>query len=352
MSLLNAAKNWAPFKINALGIITLVGADPLRASLARLVPSKFEYLPLFASQIFVDNTITASVPGFTLYNITDGILSTDLSTWWARWLLCQEITFNTTKFDIDSIDKPRSSSTIIWIVTIVASLLANACLIVVPFLMGDWYGLAASVSLIATTLTRNYMLVSLRQSVDRLVSRADNQATPVKLLLVLPSNRMVTIYTTRGITTEVLLTEATPSNERLYSLARVMTWIASGILVVCLGSACLAVQLIIISTTVGATVAVTQQVGCDEHHIGTKLEIKQRVHEGGESRKHVYVQLDLNAEQEAALLSWHFMPMEYNKHWWTAYRGLVEEYREDTAKSERVTTNGNEGETGSREGSS
>ena len=57
-------KNWSPFKIDALGIVTLLGADAVRKSLGRLVYSPFEYLPLLAGHIFADNSVMEPIPGF------------------------------------------------------------------------------------------------------------------------------------------------------------------------------------------------------------------------------------------------------------------------------------------------
>lgn len=38
-----------------------------------------------------------SMPGFTLYNMTDGIKGVDVTGWFCRWLLSQHLTW---KFDI------------------------------------------------------------------------------------------------------------------------------------------------------------------------------------------------------------------------------------------------------------
>jgi hypothetical protein len=86
-------ETWAPFKIDVLGIVTLLGADSLRRAVARLVFSpSAEYLPLLAAHIIADNSIADAVPGFVLYSITDGTKATDLSAWWTRWLLSQRLT--------------------------------------------------------------------------------------------------------------------------------------------------------------------------------------------------------------------------------------------------------------------
>jgi hypothetical protein len=184
MPVLKGAKDWAPFKIDALGIVTLFAADSVRQSISRLVPNGIaEYLPLLATQIIADNTIADSVPGFTLYNITDGILATDLSAWWTRWLLCQNLNWHTTTLHVYALPKQRP----LWTTTSVAMLCYNivmdAALIVIPVLLGDWYGFAASVGLVVTVVARSYILSSLRQSVDHLATEAEKQKDPVMLSL-------------------------------------------------------------------------------------------------------------------------------------------------------------------------
>lgn len=66
-------KQWQPFKIDALGLVTLLGADDLNRALGRLSQSHIcEFLPLLAPFIIAGNTITKDVSGATLYNVTDG----------------------------------------------------------------------------------------------------------------------------------------------------------------------------------------------------------------------------------------------------------------------------------------
>lgn len=64
-------KVWSPFKIDALGLITLLGAEAMRKSLSQLVYTPWEHFLLLAGYIFVDNSVAEPVPGFILYNISE-----------------------------------------------------------------------------------------------------------------------------------------------------------------------------------------------------------------------------------------------------------------------------------------
>lgn len=321
MPVLESVKDWAPFKLDALGIIALLAADSLRQSISRLVPNGIaEYLPLLAAQIIADNTITNGVPGFALYNITDGVFATDLSAWWTRWLTCQKLNWNTTTLHVNALPQRRPLLTIRWAAMLFFNVAIDAALIVIPVLLGDWYGFAASVGLVVTVLARAYILSSLRQAIDYLVVEAENQKDPVTLFLTLPNGRAVTVLTTRGLTTNVLLTEARPRNNALYLLFRAIDWIAFGVLVVCLGSACLCMQIIIIVTLLLATVLVVRRFGCNEYHIGRRLEIVEANPDGDDSRHNAYLRLNLSKDQEGAMISWHLLPMKFNTFWWDRYR--------------------------------
>lgn len=76
---LASTKTWSPFKIDALGLITLLGAGAMRKSLGQLVFTPWEYFALLAGYIFADNSVADPVPDFVLYNVTEGIMASDLS---------------------------------------------------------------------------------------------------------------------------------------------------------------------------------------------------------------------------------------------------------------------------------
>ncbi|KIN08353.1 hypothetical protein OIDMADRAFT_48218 [Oidiodendron maius Zn] len=322
MPVLESLKHWAPFHIDALGIITLLAADSLRQSISRLVHNPFaEYLPLLAAHIFADNTIANPIPGFTLYNITDGVMATDLSAWWTRWLMCQKLNYNSTTFHVNALAQRRPLTTLHWALMVCINFTVNATLVVIPVLLGDWYGFASSVSLVAVIIARGCMLFSLRRSLDNLVERAEeHNCDPVTLFVMLPNGMAVTIRTTRGITTNVFLTEPRPGSHFLYVLFRGVTWLAFGVLVVSLGSACLCVQIMIVVTILLATIVVVNRLGCDERYIGRRLEIVQIDAPGDDARYQAYLNMNLCDEHEEALVCWHLLPMKYNTFWWNRYR--------------------------------
>lgn len=314
------AKDWAPFKLDALGIVTLLGTESLRQSISRLVHNGFaEYLPLLAPQIIADNTITNVVPGFALYNITDGVLAIDLSAWWTRWLTCQTFNWNTTVLDIYILPQKRSPVTTSWFVILCLNAIIDAAIIVIPVLLDDWYGFAASVSLVGTVISRAYILSSLRQSIDDFTTEADKQTDAVKLFLTLLNGRAITIRTTRGITINILLTTPRPKHPFLYRLFQGIDWVALGVLVVSLGSASLCMQITLIGVLSLATHIVVQRYNCDELHIGRRLEITQNNLAGEDRRGTAYINLNLSEEEEKALISWHLLPMKYNKFLWGRY---------------------------------
>ena len=87
--------NWQPFRIDALGLITLLGASELDIAIGQLFfPSTTEFAPLLAPFIISNNSFTKPIPGVTLYNITDGIVATDVSGWVVRWLMSRDLGWN------------------------------------------------------------------------------------------------------------------------------------------------------------------------------------------------------------------------------------------------------------------
>jgi len=92
---LASLKDWAPFKIDALGLVTILGQAELDLTLGSLVRNRLtEFLPVLAAFVVAGDNITKAIPGFTVYNITDGIVATDVAGWFARWLLLQDFKWN------------------------------------------------------------------------------------------------------------------------------------------------------------------------------------------------------------------------------------------------------------------
>src|SRR6201996_5083392 len=84
-------KPWQPFRLDALGLVTLLGADEVNNSVGRLVTSRWlEYMPLLGAFVIAGDRFKEKKPSFNIYNISSGINTSDLSSWFTRWMLAQE----------------------------------------------------------------------------------------------------------------------------------------------------------------------------------------------------------------------------------------------------------------------
>lgn len=76
-----------------MGLVTILGGDEMKMAVGRLVQSRFtEWLPLLGAYTVANNQITETWQGLVLYNITDAVMPTDVSAWFARWVLSHDIT--------------------------------------------------------------------------------------------------------------------------------------------------------------------------------------------------------------------------------------------------------------------
>lgn len=91
---LNVIRDWAPFHIDALGLVTILRAAEVGLNVGRLVYNCLtEWLPLFGAYTVASRQISRPIPGFVLYNINDGVMATDVSCWLTRWLLSLPLTY-------------------------------------------------------------------------------------------------------------------------------------------------------------------------------------------------------------------------------------------------------------------
>lgn len=83
----------------------------MNVAIGSLIANEFTgRLPLLSSHVLSNCRIMETIPGFTLYNMTDGIKVVDVTGWFCRWLLSQHTTWNLTLFNIQAVkDKPTSS---------------------------------------------------------------------------------------------------------------------------------------------------------------------------------------------------------------------------------------------------
>ncbi|KAL4796029.1 hypothetical protein BDV19DRAFT_388741 [Aspergillus venezuelensis] len=104
--------NIPPFELNALGLLTTMFGKEIDVALGSLVPNWAEMPPSFGSYVLANNDILKPQSGFTLYNVTDGIAATDISSWFTRWLMSSPLTYAATTIRLRARDpSPEPSDT-------------------------------------------------------------------------------------------------------------------------------------------------------------------------------------------------------------------------------------------------
>ncbi|KAL9078010.1 MAG: hypothetical protein Q9157_003070 [Trypethelium eluteriae] len=380
-------KQWNPFRIDALGLVTLLGADEVNKSVGTLQRRRFtEYLPLLAAFIIAGDRFTDEQSGYALYNITDGIYTTELKGWFTRWLSSQKINSGTTTFrwrlGSQSISPQPSKS-----LALLISLLAIAPLLVITILMGDWFGLGNTFAIIASILVRAILLSELRQAFadvavprikpqlplhEKKPSEIETEAADlhressqpssndvVKLFVTRADGRMVTIYTPRSILS-TFTRDLPVQNPNIYHFVRWIGWAAFGAHVCVLGMCTLITQIYTVVLLVLSTWWTVHNFEADSLKsrgsrsepdgsettliaipFGAEVQVEQEnpspcfAGEQKDRRLYAFVRAEPTERQEMMLRHWSMLPFE-GVRW---YDGYEQAKKEHTKLSEKDVGN-------------
>lgn len=278
---------WAPFQIDALGLITLLGAEEVNASVGRLVRSTWvEYFPLLGAYVIANESFREKQAGYHLYNISKGIHTTDFASWFSRWIRAQDFE-QTRSFVRWTVEKRRDER-------LDQTLGVSLCFGGIGFLMAlsvlsyDWYGFANALSMLASVLVRTYMVRSLRQAIDDKVLEyvpkgvlSEPQSNdgshpldqgwlgdPSKILIITADAKVITMVIPKELMRppSPFIAQLDPRYRFWYSVMRWLGWIAFAVQVISLGMAQLATQLITVFLMVVPTVLHISKLGCDDSH--------------------------------------------------------------------------------------
>lgn len=279
-----------------------------------------EWLPVLGSYIFASNPfITSTQPGFVLYNITDGIMATDICSWFTRWLLSYPITYSATTVRL-RIDRTRVSAG-----TRLLSMLIG-CVVMLPILVfsamiRDWWGFSNIAAMILSVVVRQQMVSQLRDAVDRDVdSFSLDPGQEVKVFLTLPNGKAVTIYGPRQAIVHCLLTDPRPIRPRVYMALRVLAWTAFGVHVITLGMATLISQMLTVTVLIVGSVLTGFGVGYRPETLGSRLRLEVDRGDPAWVRSQAYAKLNLTEVEEDYMVHWSLFPQRKNEVWWTKYR--------------------------------
>lgn len=320
---LDILRQWSPFKIDALGLVTILGADAVDGAIGSLKQSKItDWLPFLGGHVIASNQYIRPIPGFVLYNISDGILATDLAGWFARWLLSQDLTFNSTSVYITS--SKRSQSCARDMCALVIGICALSPIIMMPAFMGDWWGFANSISMLVMTIIRELSLRLNRSALNlAAVETGDGLSQPVKVFLTAPNGKAVSVFASRGIVIHCLLTTPRTPYPRFYRGILMIGWLAFGCHIISLGKTTLFCQLPTVALLIGATILKVCQIGDDEHRIGSRLNLDLKVAERQDFRAAAYAHLQLSQKEEDSMVQWSMFPHRSNEFWWAKYRHCI-----------------------------
>jgi hypothetical protein len=320
--------NWQPFKIDALGLVTLIGAEEVNKSVGRLVQSRYTtFLPLLGAYLIAGNQFTAAGPGYNLYNITDAVTTGSICGWFGRWLSSQDISTGTTVFRWHISASKRKVPLQDYLTDAIGPILL-ASLTALTLLMGDYWGLANTLAMVFSVVVRWYLVRENVASLDiaslNAVSQraiAPKMAEEVTLMITLPNGHMVTMYAPRGVVIFCLTKKPEPHNVNFYRWAKRVGWLSFGIHVIALGQSNLVSQICTVVLLVASTWLTVHGFGCDEGALGDHTTI-ERVKDDlpmGDKRMWAYARVQPTEAEEDSMCHWGLLPRKVNTDWWIKY---------------------------------
>jgi len=382
-------KKWgkfAPFRIDALGLVTLLGAPEVNNYVGKLVRSKYlEYLPLLGAYVIANDEFTDKQPGFQLYNINKCVYTPDVAGWFTRWLMAQDIrtAASCVDWNVESIENGFMLE--IFISSLIG-MIFNGGFIALTILMGDWWGFSNAMSMVISIMVRTYLVDCNRRWIDRAVENAIKREDPLalhpiknkskqwtidqnsidglkwdRLIIVLSDARAVIVRMPACLVVDCFVFNPKPPNAtnetkraksmpprqkpqdkkpvsdplqiRMYRVFRGVGWLAFGAHVITIGMSTLVSQIVTVVIIVLPTILMVMGFGSDDLRVGSRLQANifdfPHVSEAAQRRLDMYSFLNLSKDQEDSLRRWGLAPHETNTTWWDEYENRKKRYNED-----------------------
>lgn len=298
-------------RIDALGLVTLLGADEMDRSIGRLMPSDyFDYLPLLGAFVVAGNRFTKKQTGVTLYNISAGILTTELAGWVSRWVQAQDHYKVRSKITWEVADRPRQWQKFIYGFLLIG-FPVQGMILAMTVLAADWWGFANVVSMVISVIVRCAQVSENRAGIDSNIKVAEKEAQaniskyervlqdfedrqrtetnlPInpppepkdfhsaKVLMVTEDSKIITLDAPNYLIKAVFTTNPHIRNPGLYLTCRIIGWIAFAVHVISIGMAELPTQICSVVLIIVATVLTAYKVGCGDSMILSALRSRWR----------------------------------------------------------------------------
>lgn len=304
---LNSSGRGTGLKIDALGLVTLLGAEEMDRSIGRLVPSIYlKYLPLLGAFVIAGNRFTTKKPKFVLYNTSAGIMTTELAGWFSRWLQTQDFKKVRSIVTWHIMERPHR-----WREFIVGFLLVglpvHGMLIALTVLAADWWGFANVISMIISVTVRCIMVAQNQDGIDANIQKAQEalQGYPAqrakydesmerpesrrqngqamegakipiepqdpnkiaKVIVLTEDSKVVTLAVTAYLPKWVFTTNPQPPNRYIYQACKWIGWAAFAVHVISIGMAALYTRIVSVVLILVSTVLTAHRVGCEDSRI-------------------------------------------------------------------------------------
>jgi len=310
--------------IDALGLVTLLGADEINVSVGRLIQSRYvDFLPLLGAFVIASNRFTQKTPGFNLYNISSGFQTTELAGWLSRWLKSQE--FHQVHSKVSwKVEKRPTRKAGFWVGFVLIGFPLNGMLIALTVLSGDWWGFANASAMSLSVLVRYVLVSQNRAGIDKAIEEANktaeeafkndedeykrrldeyNEATdrfnaarsqgepdqevqtvnstkPVapeppksrkrmaKMIVVMDDSKVITMRAPENLIASIFAGNPKPPNPLYYTIFRWIGWAAFAVHIVSIGMAALLTQICTVVLLAVSTILIVAKFGCEDSTLG------------------------------------------------------------------------------------
>jgi hypothetical protein len=304
---LNSWGRGTGLKIDALGLVTLLGAEEMDRSIGRLVPSMYlEYLPVFGAFVVAGNRFTTKKPGFVLYNISAGIMTTELAGWFSRWLQTQDFKQVRSIVTWQLVERPRRWREFV-VGLLFVGLPVHGMLIALTVLAADWWGFANVIAMAISVIVRCILVAQNRAGIDANILKAQEAAQgypakrakydesmkslgslrqngpamkgakiPIepqdpnkiaKVIVLTEDSKVVTLAVPAYLPKLAFAVNPQPPNRYIYRACQWIGWAAFAVHVISIGMAALYTQIFSVVVTIVATVLTAHRVGCEDSQI-------------------------------------------------------------------------------------
>ncbi|RDW86099.1 uncharacterized protein DSM5745_02741 [Aspergillus mulundensis] len=301
-------RSWAEdtgLHIDALGLITLFGAEEMDRSIGRLMPSSyFGYLPLLGAFVVAGNRFTEKKTGYVMYNISAGIMTTELAGWFSRWLQAQDFHAVRSKVSWEVVEGPGPRRwKELFIGILLVALPVHGMLLTLTLLTADWWGFSNVVAMLVSVVVRCALVAENQAGIDANIEVAqkevqealdkykkakeqfdkrrqndtgENEMKPpavpkdhewVKAIVVTQDSKVITIDAPAYLVRPAFTANPHIPSPGFYLTCRVIGWIAFAVHVIAIGMAALHTQICSVALVVVATVLTGYKVGCEDSRI-------------------------------------------------------------------------------------